>query len=179
MSDISDAVAARFLAQCRHYLNVEYRAKLRQAVAALPEDVLWSRPNAASNSVGNLLLHLAGNIRQWIVAGVGGAPDRRHRAAEFDATLGPPAAELLADLERALDEVDAVLASLRGGALLERRTIQGRDLVVLDAVFHVVEHFSYHLGQIVMAAKASAPDAIRFYEEAGGLARPVWDVPRP
>jgi uncharacterized damage-inducible protein DinB len=138
------ALAERFIEQCRRYLGGEYRVKLRAAVAAVPEDKLWARANGSSNSVGNLLLHLAGNIRQWIVSGVGGAPDVRRRSEEFDADGGQTAPELLAALEATLDEVDAALASLPAGALLEARTIQGRELIVVDAVFHVVEHFSYH-----------------------------------
>jgi uncharacterized damage-inducible protein DinB len=166
------ALAARFVDQCRRYLGGEYRVKLRTAVAAVPEDRLWARANGSSNSVGNLLLHLAGNARQWMVSGVGGAPDVRTRSAEFDAQGGKTAAELLEALEVTLDDADAVLAALTPDALLEARRIQGRDLLVLDAVFHVVEHFSYHLGQIVMLAKAAAPGVIQFYDDVDGLAQP-------
>ncbi len=163
-----------FVAKARHFLGVEYRTKIRHAVESIPAEALWARPNEASNSVGNLLLHLAGNIRQWIVSGVGRQPDVRHRAAEFAATDGPSAAALLDALDRTLDEVDAVLGALTPDLLLERRTIQAREITVLDAVFHVVEHFSYHLGQIVLVAKAYAPERIHFYEDAGGNARPAW-----
>jgi uncharacterized damage-inducible protein DinB len=175
-----DAAAWLFLERSSHYLRTEYATKLRAAVEALPADVLWWRPNEQSNSVGNLLIHLAGNIRQWIVRGVGGAPGSRNRDAEFAARSGPPAAELVADLERALAEADDVLARLSPGDLLERRAIQGRDLTVLEAIYAVVEHFSLHLGQIVLVAKLQAPGAIRFYDDAGGLARPIWkDLIRP
>ena len=167
-------VAAAFLARSRYYIATEYRAKLRAAVAALPPDALWWRPTDASNSVGNLLLHLTGNIRQWIVSGVGGAPSARDRAAEFSAQSGASAKDLLADLDRAIDEVDAVLSRLAPADLESRRTIQGRDLSVLEAVYHVIEHFSLHLGQVIFIAKQRAPGAVRFYEDAGGLAGPIW-----
>src|SRR4026209_1187126 len=75
--------AQAFLAQYREYLTGHYLPKIRAAVETLSEADLWWRPNEASNSIGNLMLHLTGNIRQWIVSGVGGAPDRRDRAAEF------------------------------------------------------------------------------------------------
>jgi len=166
--------AALFLQRARYYLNTEYRSKLRLAVEALPPDRLWWRPNEKSNSTGNLLLHLAGNIRQWIVRGVGGAPGTRDRAQEFAALNGPPAAELLAELERALDEVDETLSRVSPEQLLERRNIQGRDVTVFEAILHVVEHFSMHVGQIVLIAKWHAPGAVQFYEDAGGLARPLW-----
>jgi uncharacterized damage-inducible protein DinB len=168
-------LSAAFLSSARHYLGKEYRTKLRLAVAVLPTDRLWWRPNESSNSVGNLLLHLRGNVRQWLVGGVGGAAVTRNRAAEFAARHGGSASELLTDLESALDEVDAVLAGLTPERLLQRRIIQGRDVTVLDAIVHVVEHFSYHLGQIVLISKTFAPDEVRFYEDAGGLARPIWD----
>jgi uncharacterized damage-inducible protein DinB len=173
MSETTD-VAALFLGAARRYLAIEYRTKLRLAVEALPDDALWARPDAASNSVGNLLLHLAGNIRQWIVGGVGRRADVRDRAGEFAAREGGSRAELLANLDRVLDEVDEVLAHLAPAELLTRRTIQSRDVTVLEATFHVVEHFSYHLGQIVLVAKQHAPGAITFYDDAGGQARPAW-----
>jgi uncharacterized damage-inducible protein DinB len=170
-----DAQACRlFLERARYLLLTEYRTKIRLAVEALPEDALWWRANDQSNSVGNLLLHLTGNVRQWMVSGVGGASDIRHRAAEFSAVDGPRRAELLANLNHTLDEVDRVLGASTPESLLERRTIQGRDVTVLDAIFICVEHFSMHLGQIILLAKLRAPEAVQFYEDAGGLARPVW-----
>ena len=167
-------LAQLFVARSRYYLQNEYRTKLRLAVEALPAEALWWRPNAESNSVGNLLTHLAGNVRQWIVSGVGRVPSARDRAAEFAATSGAGAAELLANLERVLDDVDAILATLSPEELATMRTIQGRELTVLEAIYHVVEHFSLHLGQIIMIAKIHSPGAVKFYEDAGGLARPIW-----
>ena len=98
------SVAQAFVTRSRALLTDEYRIKVRRAVEALPADALWWRPNDASNSVGNLLLHLEGNVRQWIVAGVGGHPDRRDRPAEFAARESATAAELLARLDAVLDE---------------------------------------------------------------------------
>ena len=153
---------------------MEYRTKIRAAVEALPPDALWWRANDQSNSVGNLLMHLAGNIRQWIVAGVGRAADHRNRDGEFAARGGATATELLGILDQALDDVDAVLAKLTPDDLASRRTIQDREVTVLEAVYHVVEHFAMHMGQIILVSKLHAPGAIRFYEDAGGLARPLW-----
>jgi len=172
-------LSSTFLAKSRHYLATEYRIKIRAAVESLPADALWWRANETSNSVGNLLLHLSGNVRQWIVSGVGGAPDARHRASEFEVREGGNAATLLAALNATLDEVDAVLAKLTSEDLASTRVIQGRDVTVIEAVYHVVEHFSFHLGQIVLLAKMHAPGAVKFYEDAGGLAKPIWpSLPR-
>jgi uncharacterized damage-inducible protein DinB len=167
-------LAQTFIDRSRYYLQAEYRTKIRAAVEALSPDALWWRANDQSNSVGNLLMHLAGNIRQWIVAGVGRAPDRRNRAGEFAARDGATAAELLAVLDQALDDVDAVIAKLTPEDLASRRTIQGREVSVLEAVYHVVEHFALHSGQIILVSKMHAPGAVRFYDDAGGLARPLW-----
>jgi uncharacterized damage-inducible protein DinB len=174
MSSAASDLGPQFLARARYYLATEFRTKLRSSVQALPPGALWWRPNEQSNSVGNLLLHLAGNVRHWIVSGVGGAPSTRDRAGEFGARSGPGAGELLALLDAALADADRVLSGLTAADLLEQRTIQGRQVTVLEAVFHVVEHFAQHLGQIILVAKLHAPDAIHFYEDAGGLARPVW-----
>ena len=167
-------LAQTFIFRSRYYLQTEYRTKIRAAVEALPPDALWWRANEQSNSVGNLLMHLAGNIRQWIVAGVGRAPDHRNRDSEFAARAGATASELLDALDHALDEVDAVIATLTPHDLASRRTIQGREVTVLEAVYHVVEHFALHAGQIILVSKIHAPGAVRFYDDAGGLARPLW-----
>ena len=167
-------LAAVFVARSRYFLSTEYPTKLRAAVEALPADALWQRPNPQSNSVGNLLVHLSGNVRQWIVSGVGGAANTRDRAAEFAQQRGPAAAELLAELERTLAEADEVLGRLTAEDLGSMRMVQGRELTVLEAVYHVVEHFALHLGQIILVAKARAPGALQFYDDAGGLAVPLW-----
>ena len=167
-------IAQNFIDRSRAYLTDEYRIKLRKTIDALPAEMLWSRPNAESNSVGNLVLHLDGNLRQWIVGAVGGAPDVRNRAAEFAAREGGSREELMRQIEQTLDEADAVLAKLRPEQLPERRRVQARDVSVLDAVYQVVQHFALHLGQIILVAKSQVPGAVKFYEDAGGNARPIW-----
>jgi uncharacterized damage-inducible protein DinB len=175
-TQISVDLAREFIARSRFYLNEEYRTKIRRAVEVIPPEAIWARPNDKSNSVGNLLAHLAGNVRQWIVSGVGGEADTRDRQAEFSARSGPSAEELLDRLEDVLTEADAVLAGLTAETLTERRTIQGRKVSVMAAVYSAVQHFSTHLGQIIMIAKEHAPGAIRFYEDtADGRARPTWN----
>jgi uncharacterized damage-inducible protein DinB len=163
-----------FLDRARDYLADEYPAKLRLAMAALPEDRLWWRPNDGSNSVGNLLMHLNGNLRQWIVAGVGGESFDRDRAGEFAARAGRSASDLVAALEKTIADVDRVLSGLSAVRLSERCMIQGRDLTVLDAIFHVTEHFAYHLGQVILIVKSLESGRVHLYDDAGGLARPLW-----
>ena len=167
-------IATEFLTRSRHYLAFEYPTKIRRCLDVLPADAVWRRSDEQSNSVGNLLLHLAGNVRQWIVSSVGGAPDIRHRAAELTAKEGANSDELFAALRGTLDEADEVLASLSAAQLMTRRTIQGREVTVLDAVYHVGAHFALHTGQMILLTKLYAPGRITFYEDAGGLAIPRW-----
>ena len=172
---MTDPLATAFLERSRYYLGLEYPGKIRLALTAMPADELWRRPNASSNSAGNLLLHLAGNVRQWVVSGIGGAPDVRQRDAEFAARDGAPLDALLAYLERACADAVAVIDGLDAASLGEARTIQGRRTTVLAALYHVVEHFAGHTGQLILMAKASAPEgAVRFYDDTGGLARPLF-----
>ena len=168
-------LASAFLERSRYYLGLEYPGKIRLALTTMPADRLWQRANESSNSAGNLVLHLAGNVRQWIVSGVGGAPDVRHRDAEFAARDGAGIEPLLATLDAACAEAVAVFKTLDAAALAETRLIQGRRTTVFAAIYHVVEHFSGHTGQLIMMAKATAPaGAVRFYDDTGGLARPLF-----
>jgi uncharacterized damage-inducible protein DinB len=163
-----------FVERSRYYLAYEYPTKIRLALENIDETTIWKRQNPESNSIGNLMLHLTGNIRQWIVSGIGGEPGDRDRASEFAATSGFTKKELLAGLLTGVAEADKVLAKLDDKDLAREVTIQGRDTNVLAAVYHVVEHFSMHTGQIIMLAKMYAPAPFRFYEDAGGIAIPVW-----
>ena len=163
-----------FLAQSREYLTAHYLPKIRAAVERLGEEDLWWRPNEASNSIGNLMLHLAGNIRQWIVSGVGGAPDRRDRAAEFARREPLDRDDLLALLTEAVLEAEAVIARTDPGDLNERRAVQGRTVTALQAIYHAVEHFGMHTGQILYIAKLRSARDLGFYAMVGGIPRPAW-----
>ncbi len=164
----------QFIALSRSFIREEYRIKLRRALESLPEDGVWWRANSESNSVGNLILHIGGNLRQWIVSGIGGAPDTRDRMSEFTAREGATAAQLLAYMETVMTQVDTVLGALSPSDLASRRTIQSRDVTVMQAIYTAVQHFAMHLGQIILIAKERTPGAIKFYEDAGGVARPLW-----
>ena len=163
-----------FLARSRYYLSGEYLPKIRKCIDALPPDAIWRRANESSNSIGNLLLHLAGNVRQWIVEGIGGKNVHRDRESEFSARDGTSGRELIENLERALAEVDSVLAGLTARDLTRPCVVQDRDNSVLSAIYHVVEHFAMHTGQIVLLTKEYAPDSIHFYDDSAGTARPLW-----
>ena len=171
MSDI----AQEFIDLSRRFLLKEYLRKIERCVDELPDEDLWWRPNDVSNSVGNLLLHLAGNVRQWIVHGVGGRPDTRQRQQEFDERGPIPAPVLLARLREALDEADGVLADFDPADLSHRLHVQGLEVTAMEAIYHVVEHFSTHVGQIIYLTKLSTGRDLRFYAmNADGSVRRGW-----
>ncbi len=175
-----DDVGRAFVLASRDHLIGEYLPKIRRCLNSLDEDDLWWRPNEQSNSVGNLVLHLCGNARQWIVHGCCGMPDTRERAEEFSRAGGLGRAELIAHMERSLDQVDQALLSIEARAssnprtLLERRVIQGLDVSVLEAVYHVVEHFAQHVGQIIYVTKMRTGSDLAFWRVEGGVAHPNW-----
>lgn len=163
-----------FVERSRYYLAYEYPTKIRLALEAVDEASIWKRENEDSNSIGNLMLHLAGNVREWIVGGVGGQACDRNRASEFAATSGYMKRELLARISASVLDADKVLAGLSESDLDKPVTIQGRDTTILAAVYHVVEHFSMHTGQIILLAKMHGSRPVKFYEDAGGIAVPLW-----
>lgn len=145
-------------------------AKLRQCLerievclSELDGTAIWTRPNAASNSVGNLCLHLAGNVRQWILSGIAGQPDHRQRDAEFAATGGHSRDELLARLRQTVTEACTVIEALDETRLAQTVKPQTYEVTVLEAVYHVVEHFTMHTGQIILLTKSATGRDLGFY----------------
>jgi uncharacterized damage-inducible protein DinB len=152
MGDVSQL----FLEDSRAFLTREYMPKIEHYVSQLTTNQVWHHDNDASNSIGNLLLHLAGSSRWWAIEIIGGKPTGRVRQREFDQREPIPFASLLADLRTAVDEVDLQLADLTGEKLLEMRSVHDEQHSVLWCVYHIVEHFAYHTGQILSMAKAMA-----------------------
>jgi len=122
-------------------------------LAKLNDDQIWSRGHENENAVGNLVLHLAGNVRQWIVSGLGEKPDVRQRDLEFDTVGGIGAAELTAKLRGTIEEAAGVISGLTIEQLTRGYEIQSRKATGLEAVYNVVEHFAQHAGQIIFATK--------------------------
>lgn len=168
-------VSQVFVDNARSFLGVDYVPKIERCLEQLSDQETWWRAGEESNSIGNLILHLAGNARQWIVCGVGDAgADERVRQQEFDERREIPRAELIAVLKKTLAEVDGVLARLDHAQILAARRIQGRDdITILEAIFHVVEHFSMHTGQIILLTKMLTKKDVAFYDFSGGAPEPA------
>jgi uncharacterized damage-inducible protein DinB len=168
------SVSRAFIDRAIDFLTGEYLPKIERCLEQLNDEQIWWRANEQSNSIGNLLLHLCGNARQWIVCGVGSAPDTRIRDAEFARRDPLERAELLALLRSTLGDVETVLRNLDPATLLEKRTIQGSEVDILEAVFHVTEHFSMHTGQIILLAKLLTATDLRFYDFEAGAPVERW-----
>jgi uncharacterized damage-inducible protein DinB len=163
-----------FIARSRYHLIDDFLPKIERCLERLTDDQASWRPNEQSNSIGNLVLHLCGNARQWIVCGVGGAADSRDRNAEFAQRGVIPRAELQRLLRQTLNDVDATLRQYDTDRLLESRTIQGSKVSALEAILHVVEHFSMHTGQILVLTKMLTNTDLAFYKFEGTTAVPEW-----
>ena len=134
-------------------LRKVYLPRISRCLTQLSPQQIWWRPNPASNSVGNLVLHLTGNVRQWIVAGLGGAADVRTRDKEF-AEQGPiPKQALLKRLEQTVLQACRIVRGLTAADLGRNYRIQGYRVTGLEASYHVAEHFSHHSGQIILLTK--------------------------
>lgn len=140
---------------------------IEKCLSLLTVEQVWTRPNDVSNSIGNLVLHLRGNVQQWIVASIGEQPFDRNRPAEFAQRDVLPIDQILPPLQQTIAAASDVIAGLRAERLLERVVIQGYDVTVLAAVFHVVEHFSLHTGQIVYQTKILTGLDLSAYDAQG------------
>jgi uncharacterized damage-inducible protein DinB len=137
--------------------------RIEACVAKLTPEQVWARGGDQQNAIGNLILHLSGNVRQWILSAVGGAEDVRQRDAEFAAPDELDPAVLIARLRVVVTEAEAVIRGLSAQQLLERVAVQGYDVTKMEAVFHVVEHFSGHTFQIIFATKLLTNQDLGFY----------------
>jgi uncharacterized damage-inducible protein DinB len=155
------SIGEAFLAESRHTLAGSLK-KIVHCLEQLEDDDLWWRQHESHNSIQNVVLHLRGNVRQWIVHGVGGEPDVRHRPSEFSDRQPLARADLLARLQETLAQADRALAGFPPERLLESRRIQGFETTVLAAVFEAVSHFVGHTHQIVYITRLRLGHAYRF-----------------
>jgi uncharacterized damage-inducible protein DinB len=137
--------------------------RIDKCLARLTEDQIWSRGHETENAVGNLVLHLGGNVRQWIISGVGKTADTRDRDSEFNARSGPSREQLLNRLRQTVEEACHVIEPLTTEQLEVVIHVQKYDLSVLEAIYHVVEHFAQHTGQIIFATKLLTGEELGFY----------------
>jgi uncharacterized damage-inducible protein DinB len=142
----------------------QFLSRIRDCVDKLNNEQIWLRHGDHENAVGNLLLHLSGNMRQWILSGIGGQPDTRVRDEEFAARGNLDKADLMARLEGTVAEVVEVIKALPPDRLTETYQPQKYRVTILEGIYHVVEHFAQHTGQIIFATKLLTGEEMGFYK---------------
>jgi hypothetical protein len=172
MTTVTDPNAATlFLEFSRHKLLEQYWPRLRACLETLTDEQLWWRPNDASNSVGNLVLHLNGNVRQWLLASFNRLEDTRNRPAEFNEGMRISRAALLEQIGATMQQASETLLRLTETDLLAHFEIQGYNVHGLAAVYQVVEHFGLHYGQILYVTKMLRGEDLSFYRELSNTGR--------
>src|SRR5437870_11275541 len=173
MESNGERIGRALLDHAAVHLEQDLMPKIRSCVELLQEKDVWWREAEVENSVGNLVLHLSGNVRQWIISGLGGAPDVRERDKEFR-ELGPiPRRVLVARLEKTVAEAGRVLGRLTARDLARERVIQGFRVTGFKAIFHVAEHFAYHAGQIILVTKLRRGEDMGFTRLPGEKRKPT------
>ena len=163
------ADVGRLFLDCSASRLEQLAGRIVACLARLNSEQVWLRGTENENAIGNLVLHLCGNVRQWILSAVGGAPDRRQRDAEFSARGNVEAADLAGRLKATVEEALAILRTFPSARLAEGVMVQGYSVTLLEAIYHVVEHFAQHTGQIVFATKQLTGEDLGFYKH---LSRP-------
>jgi len=143
----------------------ENTPRIQKCLDQLSEAEVWQRPNGSSNSVGNLILHLCGNIRQYIVSSLGEVPDSRDRDAEFNGEGSMNKAALYDKINGTVEEAKTVIRQLQEEDMLRQRSVQGFSFSAVGIILHVMEHYSYHTGQIAFWTKLLKDRDLGFYAD--------------
>jgi uncharacterized damage-inducible protein DinB len=141
----------------------QFTDRIEICLRTLTEDQIWARGGENENAIGNLALHLTGNVRQWIVTSLGNDAATRDRDSEFSARGGRSSAELASGLRETVEQAARVIADLSTDQLTRTYEIQNYRVSGVEVVYHVVEHFAQHTGQIIFATKMLAGSDLGFY----------------
>ncbi len=171
MKKAKKSFAKTFLWEAQDTLGRHHLPRIVRCLGMLSDEQIWWRPNEASNSIGNIVLHLCGNVRQWIISGLGSEPDRRERDKEFSEHGPIPRGELVEKLEKTVREACRIISRLTPRELARPRVIQKFDVTGFIAVNHVAEHFAFHSGQILYVTKMLKGEDLGFTRLPGEKAR--------
>ena len=143
----------------------ESYARIYKCLSLITDEQLWFSPNLNVPPIGNQILHLAGNARQWVVSGLGGREDVRQRDSEFENQAGIRKSELVFVLENLKQNINETFEDLQTEDFYRKHSIQGFDNSTTGVLIHVIEHFSYHTGQISMLTKILVDKPLGYYSE--------------
>lgn len=146
------------------YRMDESTRMIKKSLSDISEDEVWQKPNPSLNSIANLMLHLCGNISQYVISSLGETEDKRKRDAEFSVTDGLTKAELLKKLEDIVDTAKRVIFDAKPDQLVKVRSVQGFSFSGVGVIMHAVEHYSYHTGQIAFWVKQLKNNDLGFYD---------------
>ncbi|WP_339652324.1 DinB family protein [uncultured Maribacter sp.] len=146
------------------YRMDESTRMIKKSLSDISDEEVWQKPNSSLNSIANLMLHLCGNISQYIISSLGENEDKRNRDAEFSATGGLTKAELLKKLEDVVDTAKRVIFDATPNQLVRMRSVQGFTFSGVGIILHAVEHYSYHTGQIAFWVKQLKNTDLGFYD---------------
>jgi uncharacterized damage-inducible protein DinB len=158
-----NTIAQEFIEQSISIIEKKNTPKIIKCLDQLSEEQVWLRPNEASNSIGNILLHLCGNITQYIISSLGDQPDIRERVKEFSAKGGYNKEELLNKLTTTLKQAINVIKNSNEARLMKIHSVQGFDYSGIGIIVHVTEHYSHHTGQIIFWTKQLTAKDLGFY----------------
>jgi len=164
MADHINSITEEFIEQSILRMD-EYLIKIEKCLDELNEEDIWRAPNESSNSIGSLILHLCGNITQYIISSLGNTNDIRDRDSEFNARGGISKSELYGKLMSVVNEAKNVIREVDLEGLQTIRSVQGFKLSGMGIIIHVVEHFSYHTGQIAFWTKMIKNIDLGFYSD--------------
>ena len=160
--EMNNEFGKSYIEWCRFRLMKQYWPRVERCVSELTDEEVWWRQHETNNSVGNLVLHLTGNLGQFILSGVGGTKDTRNKEKEFSERQQIPKAELIRGLKQALLAADETLSRLDAARLLETTTVQDRERRIFELLAVVVDHFALHCGQIIYITKLKTGKDLKF-----------------
>ncbi len=160
---MEDQILIEIQKEIRLRMIEESIPRITQCLQVLNEDEIWSRSNTNTNPMGNLVLHLCGNVRQYLISSIGGQPDNRDRDSEFSLASRVSKETLIAELSKLQTEIEHVVSKISTQELLHTRSVQGFQMNGIQIIIHVIEHFSYHTGQIAFFTKQLKDVDLKFY----------------
>jgi len=162
---LEDKILAALVYEFKRRVLEEGLSRIQKCLDLLTEEEVWNRPNQNTVSVGNLVLHLSGNVGQWIGSGIGDIPDERKRDSEFNTTAGVSKIVLYTEVEKTVLQALDILNEISIADLLETKEVQIYKESGMSIIIHVIEHFSYHVGQITYATKSIKDVDTKYYPE--------------
>jgi len=158
-----DEFGKQLIAETKRRISEESIERIKKCLDMITNDQIWQRPNKESNSIGNLILHLCGNARQWLICGLTDAPDTRNRSLEFDIHHNISKSEFITKLDELSSDIASLLKMIDVSNLVLPRKVQVFEETGISILIHVIEHFSYHTGQIVFYTKLLTNKPTNFY----------------